>query len=116
VQPQHSDPAWQASYWNNTDLSGPVVLNRSAEIVPPAKIIFPSLGVVGGPLAERFGLDMKAVFSPDGQYDESHVTVEKSAALRVFDAQFPIPAHALHSLEAIEQAFKVAQGLAPAAK
>jgi hypothetical protein len=27
--PQHSDPTWQASYWNNTSLSGPPVLQRS---------------------------------------------------------------------------------------
>lgn len=29
VFPQHSDPAWQASYWNNTSLSGPPDLQRS---------------------------------------------------------------------------------------
>lgn len=28
IQPQHSDPVWQASYWNNTSLSGPPVLQR----------------------------------------------------------------------------------------
>ena len=27
--PQHSDPTWQASYWNNTSLSGPPALQRS---------------------------------------------------------------------------------------
>ena len=27
--PEHSDPYWQASYWNNTTLSGPPVLQRS---------------------------------------------------------------------------------------
>jgi len=26
--PQHSDPYWQASYWNNTSLSGPPALQR----------------------------------------------------------------------------------------
>lgn len=29
VLPQHSDPTWQASYWNNTSLSGSPVLQRS---------------------------------------------------------------------------------------
>lgn len=29
VIPQHSDPTWQALYWNNTTLSGPPVLQRS---------------------------------------------------------------------------------------
>ncbi len=29
VGPQHSDPAWQAAYWNNMALSGPPVLQRS---------------------------------------------------------------------------------------
>jgi hypothetical protein len=29
VNPQHSDPTWTASYWNNTDLSGAVVLQRA---------------------------------------------------------------------------------------
>jgi hypothetical protein len=29
VTPQHSDPAWQAAYWNNTSLSGEPVLTRA---------------------------------------------------------------------------------------
>ena len=29
IGPLHSDPSWQASYWNNTDLSGPPVLQRN---------------------------------------------------------------------------------------
>jgi hypothetical protein len=29
VLPQHSDPTWQASYWNNTSLSGSPVVQRS---------------------------------------------------------------------------------------
>ena len=29
VGPMHSDTFWQASYWNNTDLSGPAVLQRN---------------------------------------------------------------------------------------
>jgi hypothetical protein len=29
VEPQHSDPTWQASYWNNVTLSGTAVLQRA---------------------------------------------------------------------------------------
>ena len=29
VNPQHSDPTWTATYWNNTDLSGGAVLQRA---------------------------------------------------------------------------------------
>lgn len=29
VEPQHSDPTWQASYWNNITLSGTAVLQRA---------------------------------------------------------------------------------------
>jgi len=29
ILPQHSDPGWQAIYWNNTALSGPPVLQRA---------------------------------------------------------------------------------------
>ena len=29
IGPQHSDPGWQAMYWNNTALSGPPVLQRT---------------------------------------------------------------------------------------
>ena len=27
--PQHSDPTWQATYWNNVDLAGTAVLQRA---------------------------------------------------------------------------------------
>lgn len=29
VNPQHSDPTWEATYWNSTDLTGTAVLQRS---------------------------------------------------------------------------------------
>ncbi len=29
VNPQHSDPTWEATYWNSSDLSGAVVLQRT---------------------------------------------------------------------------------------
>ena len=33
LQPRHSDPVWQAEYWNNVNLSGkPVVQNSAAEL------------------------------------------------------------------------------------
>jgi hypothetical protein len=28
ITPQHTDPSWQATYWNNTSLAGPPVLQR----------------------------------------------------------------------------------------
>lgn len=60
-------------------------------------------------IAEQFGLNLKAVLSADGNVDESRVTIERAAALRAFDAQHPIPPHALHSLADIEQAVRQAQ-------
>ncbi|HSR35099.1 MAG TPA: PA14 domain-containing protein, partial [Anaerolineae bacterium] len=33
IVPQHSDPAWQAAYWNNMTLSGSPVLQRSESTV-----------------------------------------------------------------------------------
>ena len=29
VNPQHSDPTWEATYWNSIDLSGTAVLQRA---------------------------------------------------------------------------------------
>lgn len=29
ITPQHTDPTWQATYWNNTSLTGPPVLQRA---------------------------------------------------------------------------------------
>ncbi len=46
--------------------------------------------------AQKLGLNLAAVTSADGKIDESRVTLEKAAQLRVFTAEFPIPAHALH--------------------
>ncbi len=52
-------------------------------------------------LAEKLGLDLRAAEKPDGTIDES-VTIERAAALRTFDADFPIPAHARRDAAAIE--------------
>ena len=60
-------------------------------------------------LAETLGLDLRAVQGPDGTVDEGRVTREPSRALRVFDADFPIPPDALHDGAAIEQALRELQ-------
>jgi hypothetical protein len=60
-------------------------------------------------LAERLALDLHAVQRADGTPDESPVTVEPAAALHVFDAEFPIPPHALHDAASIERALRAQQ-------
>jgi dienelactone hydrolase len=60
-------------------------------------------------LADRLGLDLRAVQGADGTIDESKVTVERAAALHVFNADFPIPPHALHDALAIERALLALQ-------
>ncbi len=60
-------------------------------------------------VAEKFRLDLAAVQRADGTIDESRVTTEKPAQLRVFDATFPIPHHALHDVGAIERALRKLQ-------
>ncbi len=59
--------------------------------------------------ATRLGLNLPAVLKPDGKVDESRVTLEKVASLHVFNAEFPIPPHALHDVGAIERAFRALQ-------
>jgi dienelactone hydrolase len=60
-------------------------------------------------VAERLGLNLAAVRGADGQIDESRVTTEKAAQLRAFDAEYPIPANALHDVAAIERALRKLQ-------
>jgi hypothetical protein len=60
-------------------------------------------------MAEKFGLDLAAVQGPDGKIDESKVTIEKPAALHVFDGEYPIPHNALHDAAAIEKALRELQ-------
>jgi dienelactone hydrolase len=60
-------------------------------------------------VAEKFALDLGAVSKPDGAIDESHVTVEKPAQMRVFGADFPVPANALHDAAAIERVMRKLQ-------
>lgn len=60
-------------------------------------------------VAEKLGLNLAAVQGPDGKIDESRVTTEKPAQLRAFDAEFPIPHHALHDAASIEQRLRSLQ-------
>ncbi len=60
-------------------------------------------------VARHLGLDLDAVQRPDGTIDETHVTIEKPAQLRAFDAAFPIPPQALHDAAAIERRLKSLQ-------
>jgi hypothetical protein len=60
-------------------------------------------------VAEKFGLSLQPALAADGSIDESKVTIEKANRLRAFDADFPIPPHALHEGAAIEQAIRKLQ-------
>jgi hypothetical protein len=60
-------------------------------------------------LADTLKLDLAAVQSADGKIDESRVTMEKPAALRVFDPEFPIPHNALHDAASIQQRLRSLQ-------
>jgi dienelactone hydrolase len=60
-------------------------------------------------VAEKLGLNLSAVLGADGKLDESRVTTEKPAQLRAFDAEFPIPHHALHDAASIEQRLRSLQ-------
>jgi dienelactone hydrolase len=53
-------------------------------------------------VAERFKLDLAAVQDAQGQIDESKVTLEKPEDLRFFNDSSPLPANALHGVEAVE--------------
>ncbi len=59
--------------------------------------------------AQKLGLNLAAVTSAEGRIDESRVTLEKAAQLRVFTAEFPIPAHALHDGAAIAERLRSLQ-------
>lgn len=60
-------------------------------------------------VAPHLKLNLAAVQGADGAIDESRVTVEKPARLRAFDAEFPIPHHALHDAAAIERRLRSLQ-------
>lgn len=56
-----------------------------------------------GFLAEHLGLSLKNVTNEKGEVDESFVTVESPAALRVFDGQHPKPAYAVEGDKAVSE-------------
>ena len=62
-------------------------------------------------LAERLGLTLSAAQAPDGSLAEDRVTIERAAALHVFDADFPIPPDALHDAARIEHALQHLQSV-----
>jgi dienelactone hydrolase len=59
--------------------------------------------------AQHLKLDLSAAQNAAGAIDESRATIEKSARLRVFTADFPIPASALHDGAAIEKRLRELQ-------
>jgi dienelactone hydrolase len=60
-------------------------------------------------VADKLGLNLAAVQGADGRIDESRVTTEKPAQMRAFDADFPIPHHALHDAAAIAERLRSLQ-------
>ena len=63
-------------------------------------------------LADRLHLDLTAAFTPTGELDETKVTIEPSARMRVFDPSFPLPAGALHGADTVEHALRAIQAAA----
>ncbi|MBC7369622.1 MAG: acetylxylan esterase [Undibacterium sp.] len=59
--------------------------------------------------ATQLGLNLAAVTDAAGKIDESRVTLDRAAALRVFTADFPVPPHAVHDAAAIGRAFTALQ-------
>lgn len=60
-------------------------------------------------LAKQFALDLRAIQDASGAIDESRATLQRPAQLRAFDADFPIPPHALHTAAAIEESLRSLQ-------
>jgi hypothetical protein len=60
-------------------------------------------------VADKLGLNFAAAAGADGKVDETRVTIEKPAQLRVFEADFPIPHNALHDAASIQQRLKSLQ-------
>ena len=59
--------------------------------------------------ATQLRLNLAAITDTAGKIDESHLTLERAAALRVFTADFPVPPHALHDAAAIVSTFAALQ-------
>jgi hypothetical protein len=60
-------------------------------------------------VAQHLGLNLAAVQGADGRIDESAVTTEKAAALRSFDAEFPVPFNALHDVRSLQEKLRSLQ-------
>jgi dienelactone hydrolase len=59
-------------------------------------------------LAKNFHLDLKAIQDKAGNFDESHVTIEKEPAMYVFgDKGEKLPAGAIHGFDQLEKLFAV---------
>ena len=59
--------------------------------------------------AQQFGLDLPAVLAADGKIDETRVTIEPPGVMHVFNADYPIPANALHDAASIGKKLKELQ-------
>jgi dienelactone hydrolase len=59
--------------------------------------------------AERLGLNLSAIQTPEGKIDESKVTIEHAGPMHVFNDEFPLPARALRDAAAVEAALKSLQ-------
>jgi dienelactone hydrolase len=59
--------------------------------------------------AAQLGLNLAAATSATGAIDETRITLERAATLRVFTADFPVPPHALHAAAAIVSTFAALQ-------
>ena len=59
--------------------------------------------------AAHLGMNLAAVVDKDDKVDESHVAIEKPAAMHVFTADYPVPPNALHDAPAIYKALQKLQ-------
>ena len=59
--------------------------------------------------AAHLGMNLAAVVDADSKIDESRVSIEKPAAMHVFNADYPVPPNALHDASSIEKALRKLQ-------
>jgi hypothetical protein len=52
--------------------------------------------------AQQLNLNLAAATTPDGQLDESHITLETPDQMRIWSKDHPLPTDALHGVDAIE--------------
>jgi hypothetical protein len=60
-------------------------------------------------IAAHFGLSLAPALNSAGEIDESHATIEKPAALHVFNDEFPLPARAPHDIAVVERTLRELQ-------